>query len=133
MEIVRTLLFLFVVNNSVPATNPMQLKKNILGKWRVIEVVVVKNTATTTIHQKMVYRFLEDGIGYAEFGTSREQFRWKMEGQRIMLSKQGSRKKFFSTAVFVTSTAKALQIIKKHNTKSVAAILLVRGMPDIDK
>ena len=133
MEIIKTVLFLFVINNSTPATTPAEIKEAFIGKWRVVEIVTFRSGKPKMIHQRMVYRFLPDGTVYAEYGTRRENVRWRMVGKRIQLTMPHNRTPLNIEPHFVSNTKEAWKTLGRVNSRNFSAMMFIRGMPDIDK
>lgn len=133
MEIIKTVLFLFIVNTSSPATTPADIQKAFIGKWRVVEIVTFRQGKPKTVHQKMVYRFLPNGTVYAEYGARKEKVSWKMVGKRIKLSMPHNRAPLYIEPHFVPTTREAWKKMAGVNSRNFSAMLFIRGMPDFKK
>jgi len=128
MEIIRTFLMLFLINNSPPLTTQAQIREAITTRWRVAEIVQKRNNKNSYTHQRMVYKFNKDGSAEAFLGKRKKNLKWSLQGNLITISMPNSSRKVKAKILFVTSTAAALKKIKDAKSPNVIAFMFIKAM-----
>lgn len=128
MEIIRTLLFIFIVNNPAAVNKTSSSEPAFLGTWREVEVIERTDNKLRYHHQQKLYCFDKNGTVRVSSGEGKESVRWvRKDGSLFLLMPVSGQYQPFAVR-FVDSTVAAHRLLETD--KAARAILLIQAMKD---
>ena len=128
MEMIRTLLFLFIVTSPQDAMRVPAGAQAFVGSWRVVEYAVPDGQGYRFSLRRVVYEFRRDGSGIVRSRGKSESFRWSQKADRIFLRISGTAASLPLIVRYVDSTASAHGVLEAYRKRHIRAILFIRAM-----
>ena len=128
MDIIRTLLFIFIVNNPTAANKATSSDPAFLGTWREVEVIEKVGNKLKYNHQQKLYYFDKKGTVLVSSREGKESVRWIRKDGSLFLLMPVSGQHLPFTVRFVDSTVAAHRLLETE--KAAKAVLLIQAMKD---